>query len=556
MSVIIKEEEIKRIFFEKFLPVLEDGSGEIKLPIKDNVLRKAAVDGGFSSIYTFTDAAETEYVLKVLSTTRTEIDDVEPVGITEANTAAFNEILALRCLNEKNLDAVIMSDCFEYKPEASLYTSEQLEELKHEYIYFIIMPKYITFGEYFNTEKNSEKDIYDLSVSLLESLKGIHEPICFLDSYNFLNNNGIITFNNGYIHPEYIDNYKEERIILHKDIKKGNFLVTRRGKVLFSDFGAINLLNPDNSFNMFYPEFVTPEYCAPELSKIGLNGCNINSDIYSLGVTLKELLPQDKNGSLRKDLITQEFLDILDNMTEYDPDERYATEDDVLTELSEIKTLISDNPFPKEINEITRFKILLAERNINELYKEAQKLYNEDSEDAFNIRFYSYAKACHDGIKSKNDFEEAVKIIEPLIEKGDKVALCLPYVYYENMGDRLASREFNTLEKHNFIKMLKSSSDKGYIPAKYLYAKRVCRSPGLRGETVGEVVEMFDKLMENKFVPALRYYRKLLQNPGERGCVYERLNRYEREDRIEMINELLSEKKEESMACMFFDYLY
>lgn len=561
MAVNIEKEEIEKIFFKKYLPKCALDT-YIKLPIKSKELKKIATDGAFSSIYTFIDAEEKECVLKVLSTTRTETEEGSVENTTENNTAAFNEILALHYSALKKLDVVVMIDCFEYKPESSLYEPEQLAELKNEYIYFIIMPKYTTFGQYFNTKKNSEKDIYDLAISLLNSLRGIHEPVDFSESYSCLKNDGIITFDNGYIKPGYIENYENKRILLHKDIKTGNFLVTSKGKVLFSDFGAINLLDPlldpMKESNNLYPNLGTEKYAAPEIRPRDgkFKGCKTNSDIYSLGVTLKELLPCDENGGCRTDLITQEFLDILDKMTEYDPDERYDTENEVLSDLERICDLISDIPFPQASNEFTKFKILLAERNINELYKEAQRRYNENSEDAFNIRFYSYAKACYNGIKSRKDFEEVVEIIKPLIESNDKVALCLPYIYYENMGDKLANGEFNSFEKSDFLRMLKASCDEGYIPAKYLFAKRVCRSPGFGGVTANEVVEMFDELMEEEFVPALRYYRKLLLNPAEKGCVYDRLNRNERNDRIEKINEVLAEKDEKSMASMFFEYLY
>ncbi len=551
MAVNISEEEVKRIFFEKFLPEIDNNS-KIELPIKEENFNKAMMDGGFSSIYTFTDANETEFVMKVLSTSRTDF-----LRETDATTCALNEILALYCLWHEGRDAIVMYDCFEYKPESSIYNPEDLKNLEREYIYFIIMPKYKTFGEHINTKKNSEKNIYCLTIDLLEALKSIHEPINFIDSYEELRDKNIVTFENECLYENNTDNYINDRIILHNDIKPGNFLVTGKGKVLFSDFGAMDLLDPSKEFNRFRLGLGTKPYYAPELDvkDYKIYNCRTNSDLYSLGITIIELLPHDEKNQVDEQLITPEFWDILKKMTEEDPDKRYETEEEAITDLKKIENLISSEPYSQEINEITKFKVLLAERNIKELYNEACKRYIQNSDNAFNIRFYSYAKACYNGIKSREDFEVAVRIIKPLIDDEDKVALCLPYIYLENMGYELMNESFNKLELYPYIEMLKKSCEMGFVPAQYLYAKRICRKAEMSGYNSYSIVELFDSLLDKKFIPALKYYRKLLENPAEGSCIYESLNFYERNDRIEQITNILAVEKEESMACMFFNHL-
>lgn len=76
--------------------------------------------------------------------------------------------------------------------------------------------------------------------------------------------------------------------VLHNDVKPGNLLVDASGKVFVTDFGLAEPLNPDSSE---VDESVngTLRYMAPERFE---GVCDETSDVYSLGITLFELVTQ------------------------------------------------------------------------------------------------------------------------------------------------------------------------------------------------------------------------------------------------------------------------
>jgi eukaryotic-like serine/threonine-protein kinase len=87
--------------------------------------------------------------------------------------------------------------------------------------------------------------------------------------------------------------YAHQRLVVHRDIKPGNILVTAEGLPKLLDFGIATLLSPEN----YSPErdptvtamrMMTPQYASPEQ----LRGEVITTatDVYSLGVVLYRLL--------------------------------------------------------------------------------------------------------------------------------------------------------------------------------------------------------------------------------------------------------------------------
>jgi Tol biopolymer transport system component/serine/threonine protein kinase/tetratricopeptide (TPR) repeat protein len=87
--------------------------------------------------------------------------------------------------------------------------------------------------------------------------------------------------------------YAHQHLILHRDIKPGNILVTADGAPKLLDFGIAKLLNPELALETIEQtatamRLMTPEYASPEQAR----GEKLTpaSDIYSLGVLLYELL--------------------------------------------------------------------------------------------------------------------------------------------------------------------------------------------------------------------------------------------------------------------------
>jgi serine/threonine protein kinase len=76
--------------------------------------------------------------------------------------------------------------------------------------------------------------------------------------------------------------------VIHRDIKPSNILISKKGQVKVIDFGlAVQIANPRTTTDSPYVEG-TPHYLSPEQAEgKPLDG---RSDIYSLGVTLYEML--------------------------------------------------------------------------------------------------------------------------------------------------------------------------------------------------------------------------------------------------------------------------
>lgn len=140
--------------------------------------------------------------------------------------------------------------------------------------------------------------------------------------------------------------------LVHRDIKPSNIMVTPNGKAKVTDFGIAYVANAKTKLTRDGSIIGTPEYLSPEQCE----GKTVDqrSDIYSLGVTLYELLAgktpyeaetpvsmimkivkgeyrsvQELNPNVPQTLRT-----IVEKMMQTDPDKRYASMADVASALN------------------------------------------------------------------------------------------------------------------------------------------------------------------------------------------------------------------------------
>ncbi|MFO0943289.1 MAG: serine/threonine-protein kinase [Pirellulales bacterium] len=101
--------------------------------------------------------------------------------------------------------------------------------------------------------------------------------------------------------------------VIHRDIKPGNLLIDQVGKIWVTDFGLAQIQHADNQLTRSGDHVGTLRYMSPEQASGDRDVMDHRSDIYSLGVTLYELL------TLEPAVRGENYREMLNHVAEHEP---------------------------------------------------------------------------------------------------------------------------------------------------------------------------------------------------------------------------------------------
>lgn len=101
--------------------------------------------------------------------------------------------------------------------------------------------------------------------------------------------------------------------VIHRDIKPGNLMLDGQGTLWITDFGLAHILHTDSSLTRSGDQIGTLRYMSPEQAAGNRDLLDHRTDIYSLGITLYELL------TLEHAIRGKDYREMLNQIAEQEP---------------------------------------------------------------------------------------------------------------------------------------------------------------------------------------------------------------------------------------------
>ncbi|MBI2397778.1 MAG: serine/threonine protein kinase [Xanthomonadales bacterium] len=121
-------------------------------------------------------------------------------------------------------------------------------------------------------------------------------------------------------------------LMVHRDLKPGNILVTEEGVPMLLDFGIAKLLDEEHHDTRTGLRALTPGYAAPE--QLQGEAITTATDVYALGVVLRELCGADAG-------LPSDLRNIIAVATRVEPERRYP---DARALAEDLERLLQDQP--------------------------------------------------------------------------------------------------------------------------------------------------------------------------------------------------------------------
>ena len=425
-----------------------------------------------------------------------QVKGENPEKVLERYNMEINNLMELRhCINVVNLNC-----CF---ASASMYDEEQKIKYSPDergYMY-LIMEKLTPLTEYIDSLMKKLEKAPNRDQRLLSLFKKLTIDICL----------ALMEC--------------EKQHILHRDVKLGNILVRENADAnpdfVLADFGV----SRKDVKGKVVTQMVTPSRTAPEIV-YGIRLHNYNSDIYSLGCSIRDLLRYLDNPA---DCPEYKIFDnVIAKAEEINPQNRYKNANEMLEDLKDklsydyAKKLLCDSKSDEALD--TAYKTLENSKNSEEKTNcrrliaiiKHNKAYNSNSSE-----------------KTKDTmFIESLNEMSILASKERDVKASFFYFHYWLQNNP----KFDRQEFNSKYKFLEYSAKMGFAPAQFEYGIFLQAGEWVnKDETLG--LAYIKKAIEQDYFGAKRY---LIDHIGD---IAEKINLPK--DKIQIIKEEIKNEKEQ-----------